>query len=74
MSYADFLARKAEVARAPGIRVPPSDIHPFLHPWQRELVAWALSATARVMPADRTLTAAEARHASRGFTHPADTD
>ena len=34
----------------------------------------ALSATARVMPAERALTPAEARHAARGFTHPADTD
>lgn len=42
----------------------------------RRLVALsrALSATARVTPAERALTPAEARHAARGFTHPADTD
>lgn len=55
MSYADFLARKAEVARAPGIRVPPSDIHPFLHPWQRELVAWALDVGRAALWADTGL-------------------
>lgn len=55
MSYADFLSRKAEVARAPGIRVVPSALHSFLHPWQRELVAWALDVGRAALWADTGL-------------------
>lgn len=42
MTYADFLARK--VARVPeeGLSVDPGALHSFLHPWQREIVSWAL--------------------------------
>ena len=40
--YADFLARKGARVVEEGIDVAPEDLHPFLHPWQREVVAWAL--------------------------------
>ena len=40
--YAEFLARKAQLAETAGITVTASDIHPMLHPWQNELVQWAV--------------------------------
>lgn len=42
MSYADFLARKQDNAPEYGRPVEPAAIHPMLHPWQREIVAWAV--------------------------------
>lgn len=41
-TYADFLARKAERLPHIGPQVSPDDVHTFLHPWQRDLVAWAV--------------------------------
>lgn len=41
-SYAEFLARKHERARPHGPVVDVADIHPFLHEWQRRVVAWAV--------------------------------
>lgn len=41
VSYAAFLAGKAARVPAAGVRVDPDSLHPFLHPWQREIVAWA---------------------------------
>lgn len=41
MSYSAFLEKKAKLQPAVGRDVKPSDVHPFLHPWQAELVAWA---------------------------------
>jgi len=42
MSYRDFLARKTEhmFQRGPDCSV--NDVHPLLHEWQREIVAWAV--------------------------------
>lgn len=40
--YASFLARKTHRITAAGPVVADSDIHPFLHPWQRQIVAWAV--------------------------------
>lgn len=40
-SYTDFLATKKARAQRSGVAVLESDCHPFLHPWQAELVAWA---------------------------------
>lgn len=41
-TYADFLARKIASAPSDGIDVGPESLHPFLHDWQRDVVAWAL--------------------------------
>lgn len=42
VGYADFLASKAATAPAQGLTVATTDLHPFMHPWQREVVQWAL--------------------------------
>lgn len=42
MDYADFLARKAQDAPIYGQYVTRDDVHPRLHDWQREIVAWAV--------------------------------
>lgn len=54
-SYADFLARKAALTRAPGIAVSAKDTHPFLHQWQREIVSWALNVGRAALWADTGL-------------------
>lgn len=41
-SYADFLARKQANTPKRGRSIEPSAVHPMLHPWQREIVAWAV--------------------------------
>ncbi|YCK35149.1 helicase-related protein [Actinomadura sp. ATCC 39365] len=41
-TYADFLARKQQRARATGPAVDTADVHPTLHEWQRRIVAWAV--------------------------------
>lgn len=40
--YADFLASKRRLPPSIGRTVDPSDVHPFLHPWQAEIVTWAV--------------------------------
>lgn len=40
--YREFLARKAATAPTTGRHIEPGELHPRLHPWQRELVAWAI--------------------------------
>lgn len=42
MSYADFLITKHRAAQDTGHAVTTSDIHPMLHDWQAEAVAWAV--------------------------------
>lgn len=42
MSYAEFLARKYRAAGQVGDEIEPSAIHPMLHPWQAEIVTWAV--------------------------------
>lgn len=39
--YADFINAKAAIATRGGPIVEPDRVNPTLHPWQRELVAWA---------------------------------
>lgn len=39
--YAEFLARKVAHVDEVGLTTEPGEVHPYLHPWQRELVAWA---------------------------------
>ena len=41
-AYEKFLAGKARVVAAHGRKVPDGDVHPFLHPWQRRVVSWAV--------------------------------
>jgi hypothetical protein len=42
MTYADFLARKAKAAPTFGQAIDSTEVHPRLHDWQREIVAWAV--------------------------------
>ena len=41
-TYAEFLASKAPAVETPGRLIDPSDVHPRLHDWQAEIVAWAV--------------------------------
>ena len=43
-SYADFLAAKTRRVQPAGRTVSEADVHPLLHPWQRQIVAWAVRA------------------------------
>ncbi len=40
--YAEFLAAKALAVQPTGPDLPASSVHPFLHPWQAEIVTWAV--------------------------------
>ncbi len=40
--YGTFLASKARSAETAGRPCTPDDVNPILHPWQREIVAWAV--------------------------------
>lgn len=42
MGYADFLATKRRHIAAVGRDVEPGEVHPMLHPWQSEIVQWAV--------------------------------
>lgn len=54
-AYADFLARKMRREPDPGIRIAPTELHPFLHAWQAEIVAWALNTARAAIWADTGL-------------------
>ena len=41
-SYQDFLREKVRSVPPLGRDADPSEVHPMLHPWQREIVAWAV--------------------------------
>lgn len=41
-TYAEFLATKRRMAPMLGRACDPSEVHPMLHPWQAEIVAWAV--------------------------------
>ena len=53
--YAEFLSRKHARAEKPGRIIAPSDVHPMLHPWQADLVAWAVGASRAAIWADTGL-------------------
>lgn len=55
VGYAEFLAAKTQVARPDGPRYRPDDVHPFLHDWQRRIVAWAATAQRAAIWADTGL-------------------
>lgn len=42
-NYADFLASKQRRVEDAGPPCDPADVHPLLHPWQRRIVAWAVT-------------------------------
>jgi hypothetical protein len=42
MNYEAFLATKRRRAASVGIGCSESDVHPYLHDWQRQIVAWAV--------------------------------
>lgn len=54
-AYTDFLARKAATAPRLGRDINPADTHPMLHPWQREIVAWAVRTGRAALWADTGL-------------------
>ena len=54
-NYAEFLARKAAVAQQRGRRVDVTDVHPMLHPWQAEIVQWAVGVGRAAVWADTGL-------------------
>ncbi len=53
--YAEFLARKTVRVEKPGHTVTAADIHPVLHPWQNELVRWAVRTSRAAIWADTGL-------------------
>jgi len=42
--YAEFLASKQRRSEPAGTVIGEADVHPALHPWQRQVVAWAVKA------------------------------
>lgn len=53
--YADFLSTKKTYATATGPTVSPDDVNPFLHPWQRYIVSWAVKTQRAAIWADTGL-------------------
>lgn len=51
-SYAEFLAAKTSRIELPGRIVAAGDVHPSLHPWQNELVQWAIRTSRAALWAD----------------------
>ena len=54
-TYADFLATKAATIQPEGHRIATADIHPSLHPWQAEIVQWAVETSRAAIWADTGL-------------------
>lgn len=54
-AYADFLARKLAVVNTAGPTITDADIHPMLHPFQREIVRWAVEKRRAAVWADTGL-------------------
>jgi len=55
VSYADFLARKQAGVEKIGRTFIADDVHPYLHQWQREIVAWAATTGRAAIWADTGL-------------------
>lgn len=55
MNYAEFLARKSSATPPSGHAITSDQTHPSLHPWQSELVAWAVRAGRAAIWADTGL-------------------
>ena len=54
-AYREFLARKAAGLPQHGDPVDPAEVHPMLHPWQRQIVAWAVRTGRAALWADTGL-------------------
>lgn len=54
-NYADFLQQKMMAAPEQGAHISPDDMHPFLHEWQKEIVAWAVKVGRAAIWADTGL-------------------
>lgn len=54
-SYADFLATKSTTVHRAGRTISTDDVHPLLHPWQAELVKWAVETSRAALWADTGL-------------------
>ena len=54
-AYADFLASKGRQVEMLGSPCLPSDVHPTLHPWQSEIVCWAVETGRAAIWADTGL-------------------
>lgn len=52
VAYAEFLSRKHVRVETPGRDVASNDVHPMLHPWQNELVRWAVRTSRAAIWAD----------------------
>lgn len=55
IDYAEFLAGKQARAETPGREIASTDIHPLLHPWQNEIVRWAVRTSRAAIWADTGL-------------------
>lgn len=51
-TYADFLAAKESRVPAAGRTITAADVHPMLHPWQADLVRWAVKTGRAALWAD----------------------
>lgn len=51
-TYPQFLSRKQSRIETPGRAVAAGEIHPMLHPWQNELVRWAIRTSRAALWAD----------------------
>ena len=51
-TYADFLAAKESRVPAAGRTITAADVHPVLHPWQADLVRWAVKTGRAALWAD----------------------
>lgn len=54
-TYEDFLTSKRRVVELGTRHAEPSDVHPMLHDWQREIVAWAVHTARAAIWADTGL-------------------
>ena len=54
-TYTAFLARKHARVETPGREIASTDIHPLLHPWQNDLVRWAVRTSRAAIWADTGL-------------------
>ena len=54
-SYTEFLARKQAAVEIPGRDITAADVHPTLHPWQNDLVRWAVCTSRAALWADTGL-------------------
>ena len=54
-TYTEFLQTKAATIQPEGHRIATTDVHPSLHPWQAEIVQWAVETSRAAIWADTGL-------------------